>query len=259
MAPNIENKEIIMSLDVSTKTIGICILLNDGSPFGQIIELTHINPKVEKKKKRGIGPVEELFLKRDLFKEFIQKYKDMHIDKVIIEEPLMRSNNIYTVSVLLRFNGMISECIYSTLGIVPEYISSYEARAYSFPELLSIRKYGKDDTPYTKEKIESNIKHNKFVLFGGYPWSIDKKKVIQEKVSEQFPNIPWLYDKNNELKIENFDACDACVAGIGWMNKTRYGDIKPISSKLVHDNKKKSFTYTVSYWDKIEERTTYYD
>ena len=40
-----DNKEIILSLDVSTACIGICVLLNDGSEYGKIIELKHINPK----------------------------------------------------------------------------------------------------------------------------------------------------------------------------------------------------------------------
>jgi hypothetical protein len=70
-----------------------------------------------------------------VFEEFIEKYKDIGIDHVIIEEPLISSNNSITVSTLLRFNGMISDCIYNVLGIVPDYISSYDARKYSFPDL----------------------------------------------------------------------------------------------------------------------------
>ena len=34
-----ENKEIILGLDVSTTCIGICLLLNDGSEYGKIIEI----------------------------------------------------------------------------------------------------------------------------------------------------------------------------------------------------------------------------
>ena len=64
---NIEN-EIILGLDVSTTTIGICLMLNDGSEHGKIIELTHVSPKVSSK----IDKTEALFLKAEIFKnEFL--------------------------------------------------------------------------------------------------------------------------------------------------------------------------------------------
>jgi hypothetical protein len=43
----------------------------------------------------------------------------------------------------LRFNGMISKSVFDTLGVVPDFISSYDARKYSFPELMSVRKFKK--------------------------------------------------------------------------------------------------------------------
>ena len=97
-----------MGLDVSTTTIGVCIILEDGSDYGKIIELTHISPKVSSK----IKGVEQLFLKKRIFDEFIVKFKDFGIDDVVIEEPLLRSNNVNTCGTLLRFNGMISESVY---------------------------------------------------------------------------------------------------------------------------------------------------
>ena len=36
------NNQILLGLDVSTKTIGICLLEDDGSEYGKILELTHI-------------------------------------------------------------------------------------------------------------------------------------------------------------------------------------------------------------------------
>jgi hypothetical protein len=47
---------------------------------------------------------------------------------VVIEEPLLQSNNVNTVATLLRFNGMISKSVFDTLGVVPDFISSYDAR-----------------------------------------------------------------------------------------------------------------------------------
>ena len=172
----------------------------------------------------------------------------------------MRSNNINTVSTLLRFNGMVSDCIYEELGVVPQYISSYDARKYSFPELMSIRKYGKDEKQYPLSKIEKEIKDSKFVLFGGYPWMIDKKIVMQGKVSEIFPNIEWIYGKNGELKKENYDATDAYVAVLGYINKQRYGELN-FSSEIISEsndgNGNVEIHYSVKYWDKDETRKTY--
>ena len=159
---------------------------------------------------------------------------------------------------------MISDCIYNNLGIVPVYISSYDARKYSFPELMAIRKYGKDGKQYDYKKIMNEIKNNKLVLFGSYSWEVDKKIVMQGKVAELFPNIEWVYDKKGELKKENFDASDSYVACLGYLNKQKYGEIDfkidNISSSVSASENEATPTkieYDVKYWDKIDHRTTY--
>jgi hypothetical protein len=99
------------------------------------------------------------------------------------------------------------------------------------------------------------IQTSRLVLFGAYPWEIDKKAVMQGKVSELFPDIPWLYNKKGELKKENFDACDAYVACLGHVHKKRYGepDFKITDIKEVEDG----IEYKVNYWDRVEDRMTY--
>lgn len=246
-----QNK-IILGLDVSTTCIGCCLFLDDGSENGKIIALTHVVPKIPGK----IKGIESLFLKKKIFNdEFLSEWKGRGIDEVIIEEPLLRSNNVETCGTLLRFNGMISDCVYTELGIVPEYISSYDARKYAFPSLMSIRKYNKTGEQYPYKKIMKEIQTGRLVLFGAYPWEIDKKAVMQGKVSELFPDIPWLYNKKGELKKENFDACDAYVACLGYVNKKRYGepDFKITDIKEVDDG----IEYKVNYWDRVEDRMTY--
>ena len=245
------NKRILMGLDVSTTCIGCAIIVDDGSEYGQILELTHVLPKVKSK------GVESLFIKKKIFNdEFLSKWKDVKVDEVIIEEPLVRSNNVETCATLLRFNGMISDCVYNVLGVVPKYISSYDARKYSFPELMSIRKYGKDEKIYETKKILKEISEEKLVLFGGYSWSVDKKSVIQGKVSDAFPGIDWLYNKKGELKKENFDACDAYVAVLGHLNMERYGNL---DFKVENIKEYEEYvTYDVKYWDKCVGRTTYF-
>ena len=117
-----------------------------------------------------------------------------------------------TVATLLRFNGIISRSVYDILGVIPEYVSSYDSRAYAYPELMAIRTRNKKNEPYT----EKEISRNKPVLFGAYDWEIDKKTVIWEKVSELEPQIVWLVDKNQKLKKENFDMTDAytCIRAV---------------------------------------------
>lgn len=255
----VNNKRVILGLDVSTQTIGVTILLDDGSEYGKIIELTHINPKVSSKKK----DMEKLFLKKRIFEEFISKYKNIGIDEVVIEEPLISSNNSSVCATLLRFNGMISDCIYNVLGIVPEYISSYDARKYSFPELMAVRKYGRDGEQYDFDRIKKEIIKEKFVLFGSYSWEVDKKVIIQDKVSALFPDIQWIYDKKGELKKENFDASDSYVCILAKINREKYGDldfkVKNIKIKKCRGRNKgqMSIDYDVEYWDKKTHRTTY--
>jgi len=254
--------KIILGCDVSTQTIGITLLLDDGSDYGKIIELTHISPKISSK----IKGIEQLFLKKKIFEEFISKFKGIGIDNAVIEEPLLRSNNINTCGTLLRFNGMISDCIYNVLGVVPEYISSYDARKYSFPELMAIRKYGKNGKQYEYKKIMNEISNNKLVLFGSYSWEVDKKTIMQDKVAKLFPNIEWIYDKKGELKKENFDASDSYIACLGYLNHKKYGEldmkVSSISSSISTEGNETTpvkIEYDVEYWDKKEHRITYVD
>ncbi len=187
--------EFVVGLDVSTKTIGVALFTTDC----ELVELTHISPKA---KPAPVTQIEGILRKADLFATFISKYDGLKITKVVIEEPLLGSNNIYTVAVLLRFNGIISKIVYDKFGVIPTYISTYDARKFGFPELM-------------RPNAKGNI-----VLFGEYPRDVDKKKVVWELVAEAFPEIEWLYGKRGNLQKENFDMTDAACAVIGEMRKS---------------------------------------
>lgn len=195
----------ILGLDVSTKTIGIALFEEDG----KLLELTHITPKI---KPIPESKLELLFKKVDAFEKLLTRYIELDIEKVVIEEPLLNSNNVYTVGTLLKFNGMISKMVSEVLNVIPDFISSYDARAYSFPELMQVRTHNKKGEPYTEKEISKK----KPVLFGNHDWKVDKKMVIWEKVADLEPQIVWEYTKNNTLKKENFDMTDsyACVRAI---------------------------------------------
>ena len=183
----------VLGLDVSTRTIGVALFdIQDKI----LLELTHISPvpkpKVENK-------IEELILKSNIFREKLRGYFGMGITSVVIEEPLLNSNNVYTVGTLMRFNTLVCKEVYEILGVVPEFISTYNSRKFAFPHL-----------------VQSNDK-GKHVLFGGLPKDIDKKVIIWELVAKKEPQIIWQYTKNNTLKKENFDQSDAYCAALGYM------------------------------------------
>lgn len=244
------NEEIILGLDISTKCIGVCLYYFHPAKGSKILKITHFLPKVSNK----ISGIEKLFIKAKIFEdEFLSNIKDINITKVIIEEPLMKSNNVNTVDVLLKFNGIISNSIYKILGIVPDYISSYDARRYAFPELISIRRFNKNGEKLPYEKLINLIRKNDIVLFGDYPFDCDKKLILWNKISEQYPYIEWVYGKNGELKKENFDASDALVTCIGYTNKIKYGEIiegRNCFVNLTNSDDKKIINYSVKIWGK---------
>lgn len=191
----VKNNPKVLGLDVSTKTIGWALF---DMMTEELLELTHISPIA---KLREENKMKELFLKAEVFKQKLIEYKNLGITKVIIEEPLLNSNNVYTIQTLMRFNTLISKEIYDILGIVPEYISTYNSRKFAFPEL-----------------VRENDK-GKFVLFGGLPKDIDKKMIIWDLVAKKEPQIKWQYTKNQTLKKENFDMSDAYTCCLGYMKQ----------------------------------------
>jgi Holliday junction resolvasome RuvABC endonuclease subunit len=193
---DLKNSPKVLGLDISTKTIGWALF---DIQTQKLLELTHFSPVI---KPQPEDKVEEMILKVNAFIKKLEDYKNLGIAKVIIEEPLLGSNNVHTVGTLMKYNAMITKAIYDVLGIVPNYISTYNSRKFAWPQLM-----GKNDK-------------NRETLFGGYAKDIDKKQVIWDFVSKQEPQIVWLYTKNMTLKKECFDQSDAytCVRGYMKMN-----------------------------------------
>jgi hypothetical protein len=108
----------VLGLDVSTKTIGWSLFDIQNK---ELLELTHVSPvpkpKVEDK-------IEELILKSNIFRQKLEQYANMGITHVVIEEPLLNSNNVYTVGTLMRFNTLVCKEVYDILGVVQQFIST---------------------------------------------------------------------------------------------------------------------------------------
>lgn len=251
---------IILGLDVSTSCIGISIIEDDGSDnIPKIIAITHKSPKLPNK----IKGIESLFIKKQLFEEgFLKKineYTNKKITDVVIEEPLLSSNNVWTVTTLLRYNGLIADSVYRTIGIVPSFISSYDSRTYSFPELISIRKYNKRGEEYPLDHIRTAIRRNNLTLFGSYPFDVDKKSVMMNMVNNLYTGenaIPWSYDNNGELKKENYDACDSLICALAYVNINHHGLAKPtvVDSEMTCVDGKLVVNYTTSLWGRKFEK-----
>jgi hypothetical protein len=190
-----KNSPKVLGLDISTKTIGWSLF---DIQTKQLLELTHFSPVIKPKVENKI---EELLIKVKSFEEKLVNYRNLGITSVVIEEPLLNSNNVWTVGTLLRYNSMITKSIYDILGIVPSFISTYNSRKFAWPDL-----------------VQQNDK-GKHVLFGGLPKDIDKKEIIWKKVSDKEPQITWLYTKNNTLKKECYDMADSYTCVLGYMNQ----------------------------------------
>lgn len=248
---------IILGLDISTACIGMCIVKDSGEDKPEILYLSHKTPKISRK----VKGIEALFLRKEIFEEeFKQIASSFTITDVVIEEPLLSSNNVNTVATLLRFNGMISESIYRITGVVPNFISSYDARMFSFPELVSLRKYNKKGEEYPAKHIDKAIKDNSVVLFGAYPFDIDKKSVMMNMVNDMFTNeIDWVLDTKGNLKKENYDACDALICALAYINVNHYGVDRPIiivSDKKINSNNIE-YNYTTKIWNKSFDKTLF--
>lgn len=250
---------LILGLDISTACIGISIIYDDGVNDPQIELISHVSPKIGK----NIKGIEALILRKEIFEEsFLCKMDDIlkeinaplkKITEVVIESPMIYASggsNAETVAMLLQFNGILSDSIYRTLHIVPSYVSSYDARMKSFPQLLSIRKYNKKGVVYPLSHIKKDIRENHLILFGSYPFDCDKKLIMMNCVSEKYPDIPWIYNKKGELKKENYDSCDALVCALAYSNEKRNGELSPeiVDSEIVENEKGTFIYYTMKVW-----------
>lgn len=247
-------KRVILGIDISTTCLGISLVGYDGEK-AKLLYISHIKPKINSRKIKG---TEALFAKSRLFREqFTVLCNDLgikdSITDIVIEEPLPGSQNVGTVNTLLKFNGMISEFVYEFTGVVPKYISSYDARKYAFPDLMAIRKYNKKGDEYSYKKIKKAISHNDLVLFGSYPFDCAKKLILWNKISEMYDGIQWLYDKKGELKTENFDASDSLVCILGQISKEKYKDDIPeiVSCDEIKNNNKIIIRYDFRFCNKL--------
>jgi hypothetical protein len=86
-----KNTPKVLGLDISTKTIGWCLF---DIKSKELLELTHFSPVI---KPKVDDKIQELLMKVNAFEEKLQNYTNLGITSVVIEEPLLNSNNVWTV------------------------------------------------------------------------------------------------------------------------------------------------------------------
>lgn len=167
----------ILGLDISTSILGICIL-NSSLSLGDkdyIHKFDHINFKNCK----------SIWEKADLVNDYFSKC-NLSISGISIEEPLMGfrqgMSSAQTISMLMRFNGIVSYLSRNTFKIDPAYINSAHAR-----KLCGIKLQKTSIAGPQKEQVFTHMKNHDLI------------------------NISWDKKKNGDIVDCARDMCDAYV------------------------------------------------
>ena len=171
---------LIIGLDVSTSTIGLCIVdstivLDDAGSHILLLD------RIELKK------CETLWEKADVVEQRLGGLTQT-IDRVAIEEPLMGfrpgMSSAQTISTLMKFNGIVSYIARNVFKRDPEYISAAHAR-----KLCGVKRQKTSVAGPQKEQVFRHMSQN------------DLKHVV------------WPTKKNGKLVDWSRDATDSyCIA-----------------------------------------------
>lgn len=194
-----ENNNLILGLDVSTSTVGISLFAADG----RLLELNHISPIVK----------DETFSKEDILLEkcnlivnfLVENYNVPDITEVILETPLISSQQTDTAALLNYFGGMIYATLRMNFKCKINYITVDEARRFGLPELVG----GKTRS-----------------LFGVFNGVLDRKIISEYKklivlslIAQRYPSIVWLMNNNLSIDKKNFDRADSITVVLGYKQK----------------------------------------
>jgi hypothetical protein len=190
-------QKIFLGFDISTTCIGISLF----DEAGQLLKVEHLVLKPDK----DVLPEHRIFAKANMFKSFIEKFKEYEVIKIFIEEPLVMSNNINTSNLLMKFNGICSYILLNDLLVIPDYISVYDIRVSLCPELIRTE---------IKKGVQKNIL--------SFPKDIKGKEYVFTKIQTKYKEIEWLKDKKGTLSKYNYDMSDAIAVGLAGLSKFCY-------------------------------------
>lgn len=181
-----KKEKVYLAFDISTTCIGISLF----DETGNLIEINHLVLKTDNDVKTEF----RYLIKSNFFKDYIQKYKDYDVIDIFIEDPLLGSNNIFTASLLLKFNGICTYILHNEFTVLPKHISVYEVRKSMCPEFIKINKKGEETLSFPKE--------------------LDKKEYIQNKIAKMYPDLQWVLDKKGKFSKYNYDISDSIAVGL---------------------------------------------
>lgn len=190
-----ENEKFILGLDVSTSTVGICLFRTDG----KLMELNHVSPIV---KDENITKQDLLLYKCNLVVNFlVENYPPENIVEIILETPLISSQQTDTAAMLNYFGGIVYATLRQFYKEKITYITVDEARRFGLPELVG----GKSKS-----------------LFGVFNGRLErktisdyKKMIVLSLVAQRYPAIVWLLNNNMAVDKKNFDRADSIVVVLG--------------------------------------------
>ena len=173
-----------LGLDISTSIIGVCLFDDTKLKFMDKIDLTKVKCIFEKAK-----------VVEDYFNNLVNDYK---ITKIYIEDILQAfrrgMSSSKTLMQLARFNGVVSNIVYRSCGLIPVYINVNTAR-----KQLNII-IDKNSDIDKKEQVLNWVNDD----LGGYEWP--KKTISRGKNKGCVKYEKFCYDMSDSYVI--------CKAGI---------------------------------------------
>lgn len=183
---------LILGLDVSTSTTGVCILDQEIVPDAAGSHIIFLD-RIEYKKQKTLWEKADFTARffEDLRKNYAGEYT------VALEEPLLGfrtgMSSAATITTLMRFNGIVSYISRSIFGIDPTYISSSTARK------------------------SCGIKLQKTAVAG----MSGKEQVFKYMSENDLKHVNWPKKKNGEPVDWSRDATDAFVIAKAAFNAQR--------------------------------------
>jgi hypothetical protein len=194
-----ENEKFILGLDVSTSTVGICLFNEDG----KLMELNHVSPIL---KNEELSKQDILLDKCLLVINFlVSNYVPENISEIILETPLISSQQTDTAAMLNYFGGIVYASLRQHYKCKITYITVDEARRFGLPELVG----GKSKSLFgvLNGRLERKI-------ISDY-----KKMIVLSLVAQRYPDIVWLLNNNMTIDKKNFDRADSIVVVLGAKQK----------------------------------------
>ena len=187
----------VLSFDVSTTTIGICLLSHDDG----YVHMDHIE---DYKSNKNGNILERLKETKTYILNVVRKYKP---DEIAIEKYIeyMKASNSKTILLLAIFNQTIALACYEETGKLPHILNVNSVRALIKPEGRAGR-LSKEDVPSALE-YHLNIK-----------WEFLYTKPKTNKKTKKV--------KTSTIKAESYDRADAAAVGLAYIFSQRPKKIK---------------------------------